>query len=137
MTYKKSRLLGLTIIALTMTLSFPATAQDIDRGFRNYQDIISGRKKLEQLSEPEKNEVFRVHRLVTAKSGGEGKSPNCEDSRSKAKRAASELADYSRRLRSCAENEDFSDDCSTEYRRVKNSYSDYESAASEVASNCR
>lgn len=137
MTYGKLRLLGLTLIVLTMTLSFPATGQDNQRGFRNYQEIISGRKKLEQLSEQEKSEVFRVHRQITARSGGEGKSPQCEDARSKAKGAASELADYSRRLRSCAENEDFADDCSSEYRRVKNSYSDYESAVSEVGSNCR
>lgn len=65
-----------------------------------------------------------------------GYGSNCEDATSEAESAASDLAGYARRLQQCAENEDFSDDCYTEFRRVKSAYDSYESAVSEVSSNC-
>jgi hypothetical protein len=123
-------LLGLTLVSL-------AASQDLQRGLRNYQDIIGGRKKLEQLSPQEQGEVIQVHRLLKARSGKEGASSACRSARSEAANAASELADYSRRLRNCAEAEDFTDDCESEFRRVKNAHSDYESAVSNVSGSCQ
>ena len=61
---------------------------------------------------------------------------DCEDARSNAESAASDLASYSRRLQRCADNGDFSDDCSSEFRRVRSAHGDYESAVSEVSSYC-
>jgi hypothetical protein len=40
---------------------------DLQRGVRNYQDIISGRKKLDQLTPQEQQEVLAVHRRIKAK----------------------------------------------------------------------
>lgn len=115
-----------------------AFAQDYNRGVRNYQEVISGRKKLDQLSPQERLEVIQVHRhLEAAKGDGGGQNSACRQARSDARNAASELADYARRLRSCAEAANFDDDCDSEFRRVKNSHSDYESAVSSVQSNCR
>ncbi len=37
-----------------------AFSQDLQRGLRNYQEILSGRKKFEQLSPQEQNEVKSV-----------------------------------------------------------------------------
>jgi hypothetical protein len=65
-----------------------------------------------------------------------GYSSDCEDARNDAESAASDLAGYARRLQQCAENEDFSDDCYTEFRRVKSAYDSYESTVSEVSSDC-
>jgi len=63
-------------------------------------------------------------------------SSDCTDARDNAESAASDLGGYARRLQQCAESEDFGDDCSTEFRRVKSAYSDYESAVSDVSSYC-
>ena len=65
-----------------------------------------------------------------------GYNTECEDARSSAESAASDLSSYARRLAQCADNQDFSDDCYTEFRRVKSAHGDYESAVSEVSSYC-
>ena len=108
---------------------------DFQRGLRNYQDIVGGRKKLEQLTPQERQEVLAVHRRVRSKTE-DGKTAECRDARETAATAARELADRSRRLRNCAEAEDYSEDCSTEFRRLKGAYGDYEDAVSAVGSNC-
>lgn len=123
--------------ALLIVFTAPVVAQDLQRGLRNYQDIMSGKKKLEQLSPQEKQEVIIVHRRVQARRYGSHKSPECRDALSRAEISASELVDYSRRLRNCAESQDFTDDCSTEFRRVRDAHSDYEDAVSSVSSYCR
>ena len=60
----------------------------------------------------------------------------CEDARDDAESSASDLAYASRQLQHCAEDEDFSDDCSSEFYRVRSAHSDYESDVSDVSSYC-
>jgi hypothetical protein len=60
----------------------------------------------------------------------------CLNANDQATSAASDLADRARRLQRCAEAGDYSDDCSTEFRRVKNAQSNYEAAVTEVSSKC-
>lgn len=60
----------------------------------------------------------------------------CESARSDAESSASDLAYAAQRLQRCAELEDFSDDCHTEFSRVKYAHSDYESAVSDYSSYC-
>lgn len=112
-------------------------AKDLQRGIRNYQDVMSGKKKLEQLSPQEREEVLIVFRRLQAQRQGSNRSPQCRDALARAESAASDLADYARRLRNCAEAQDYTDDCSTEFRRVRNAHDDYESAVSDVGSYCR
>lgn len=112
-----------------------ADAQDLQRGYRNYQEVLRGTKKLEQLSPEERSEVLAIYRKLSA--SREGGSSQCRDARERARSAADDLANYSRRLKICAESEDYSDDCSTEFRRVRNAHSYYESAVSDVGSHCR
>lgn len=125
------------VVLAALLFAAPVVAQDLQRGLRNYQNIMSGKKKLEQLSPQEKQEVMIIHRRVQAQPYGSDKSPECRDALSRAESAASDLANYSRRLRNCAESQDFADDCSTEFRRVWNAHSDYEDAVSSVSSYCR
>ncbi len=132
---KLTRTIFIAVVFVFAQVAPVAMAQDLQRGLRNYQDIMSGKKKLEQLPPQERQEVLIVFRRIKAQSSS-GKSAECRDSHSRAEGAASELADYSRKLRNCAEAQDFGDDCSTEFRRVKNAYSDYEDAVSSVSSNC-
>lgn len=133
----------LIVIALSGSVAghgaFGQTTQqrqlDLQRGFKNYQEVIAGRKKLEQLSPQEKQEVFVIVQRVQARSE-DGKNPECREARDRAATAATELADRSRKLRNCAEAEDYSEDCSSEFRRVKNAHSEYEDAVSRVSSSC-
>ena len=124
---------GSVLIPVCNTAAF---AQDQQRGIRNYRDILAGRKTLEQLSKQEREEVLIIFRRLRSQAAESGRSSDCRDARSRAESAASELAVYARRLQRCAEGEDFSDDCGSEFRRVSNAYSDYESAVSEVSSYC-
>jgi hypothetical protein len=136
--FMRSTVRGFSIAALMLLFVFSGSlaAQDIQRGYKNYQDIINGRKKLEQLSRQEQQEVLLVNKRLQAISNGD-KSAECRDAISRAESSASELANYARRLRNCAEAQDYSDDCSTEFRRTRNAQSDYESAVSSVGSYCR
>ena len=113
-----------------------AKAQDPQRGLRNYQDILAGRKKLEQLTAQERDEVFQIHARVKAAQSRSGKSPSCQDAMARVESIADELADKSKRLRNCAESKNFSDDCSSEFRRVRSAQGDYESAVSTYKSEC-
>ena len=131
------RTLVALMFAFGVLASLPAHSQDLQRGLKNYQEIMRGTKKVEQLSPQEKQEVIITYQRLAARKSGNDKSPDCQDARSRAESSASELADYARRLRDCAESQDYNDDCSSEFRRVKNSYSDYESAVSSVGSYCR
>jgi cell division protein FtsB len=56
--------LRLFVILTVLMFAAPVIAQDLQRGLRNYQDIISGKKKLDQLSAQEKQEVIIIHRRV-------------------------------------------------------------------------
>lgn len=129
------------MIVLTLTfgmfVTYPAISQDFQRGMKNYQEIIQGKKTFEQLSPQEQQEVIIVNQYINKQKYKDNESADCNDAISRAKRAATELADYTRRLRGCAEANDYSDDCSSEYRHVKNAYNDYESAVSSVRSYCR
>jgi len=113
-----------------------AIAQDLQRGYRNYQEILRGTKKLEQLSPEEQHEVIMVFRIVKSQKSDDDSS-DCRDAKERAERAADDLATSATLLRSCAENKDFSNDCSSKFRRVRSAHSDYDSAVSRVRSYCR
>jgi hypothetical protein len=121
---------------LLLTVMVRSVAQDLQRGLRNYQEIMAGRKKLDQLSPLEQQEVLIVFRRVKAAQNRTGKSSACRDAQERAESAASELADRAKRLRNCAESQDYNDDCSSEFRRAKSAHSDYEDAVSSVQSEC-
>jgi Sec-independent protein translocase protein TatA len=123
-------------ILLVSMCDSPILAQDMQRGIKNYQDIMAGRKKLEQLSPQERQEVLIIFRRLQSLRGESGASSDCRDARRRAEDAAAELANYTRRLQNCAQAQDYSDDCSTEFRRVRNAHSEYESAISDVSSYC-
>jgi hypothetical protein len=113
-----------------------ALAQDLQRGYRNYQEILRGTKKFEQLSAEEQREVIIVLHLMKSR-GSDDDSSDCRDAKERANRVADDLAIYARRLQSCAENKYFSDDCSSEFNRVRSAHSDYDGAVSDVRNYCR
>src|ERR1051325_2943270 len=128
-----SRLAIVWLLGLTcMTVA----AQDMQRGLRNYQDILAGRKKLEQLSPAERQEVLTIFRRLQSSREKIGGSTECKNARRQAGEAADELVGYALRLQMCAEARDYTDDCDTEFRRVRDAHDDYESAVSDVESYC-
>ena len=80
--------------------------------------------------------AFLATAVSASASAQYGYGSGCEDARNDAESAASDLAGYARRLQQCAESVNFSDDCYTEFRRVKSAYDTYESALSDVSSDC-
>jgi hypothetical protein len=108
---------------------------DPQTAVRLYQDVLAGRRKIESLTRDELEMVRWVQRLMRR-----GASPSdnseCRDAKDSARSAADDLATYSRRLASCAENSDFRDDCSSEFSRVRSAHSDFEDAVSRVQSEC-
>lgn len=63
------RLFLFVFIAATFSISTAAFA-DVQRGIRNYQEILAGRKKVEQLNRVELQEVLQVHEAVKNQQGG-------------------------------------------------------------------
>lgn len=129
-------LLRLFLPLLLASPQLPVIAQDLQRGLRNYQEVLAGRKKLEQLTPLEQQEVIIVFRRIRSAQSATGNTRACRDARERVESAASELADRARKLRSCAESQNYSDDCSSEFRRVRNAQHDYESAVSDIQSEC-
>lgn len=63
------RLFLFVFIAAVFSISSAAFA-DVQRGIRNYQEILAGRKKIEQLNRVELQEVLQVHEAVKNQQGG-------------------------------------------------------------------
>lgn len=64
-------ILKFLIIAFVVAFTGGSHA-DTQRGIRNYQAIMAGQKKVEQLSPQELQEVLAIHKAVESQAGGEG-----------------------------------------------------------------
>ena len=135
MTHSRRRLLSYLAAGAFLVIAPQAFSQDLQRGLRNYRDIVSGKKKLEQLSPQERREVLLVARRMRS-ANRTGKSRECRDALARAEEAGSELASSARRLANCAESEDYEDDCSSEFSSARSDHDDYEDAVSDVQSHC-
>lgn len=129
-------LLSVPVLPVGVPAGAYAQQSDWKKAVELYRDVISGRRKMESLTAEERAMVLAVHRSLR-RAAPSGASSECRDALERAQSAASEVASYSRRLSSCVEDGDHRDDCSSEFRRVRNAHSDYESAVSEVQSYCR
>jgi len=124
------------ILALTFPIIKPAVAQEYDaqRAIKNYQAVQSGKVSFESLSEAEKTELGLL--IMASKSKPPKDTRECKESWESAESKASQLSDYSNQLKRCIDAGNYEDDCSTKFRNVKYAYSDYESAVSQVHSEC-
>lgn len=115
-----------------------ALTLDYKRGMENYNAILAGGKNFDSLSQDEKKEVISIVNIMkrSSSSYSESDSEECREAKDNASSYADDLANYTKKLKNCAESKSFSDDCYWEFRRTKNSHSDYESAVSEVQSEC-
>ncbi len=76
-----SNLIRLVLAAAALCFSVTAFS-DTQRGVRNYQEIMAGRKKVEQLNQVELQEVLAVHKALerqrSSASGGGTSRPSYE-----------------------------------------------------------
>lgn len=102
--------------------------------YQLYQSVVSGQKSLEDLTEDEKRRVFIIHSVLSNSTDNENS--DCQNAKEEAESTRNDLIGYTKKLKSCLEYSDLTDDCYSEFRRVKSYHSDYESAVSEVQSYC-
>jgi hypothetical protein len=62
---------------------------------------------------------------------------DCSDATSSYNSAVDDISTYLKRYVSCVSSSDGNDDCSSEFRRLKNAQSDFASAVSDHQSYCR
>lgn len=125
------------IFAIVLGLLFvvvPAHA-DSNEAFRLYQQVISGQKTIDQLTPEQQRQVIMIHGIMS-RSSCDGCSEECRDARDQAESYRDDLEGYVKRLYRCVEGNDLTDDCYSEFRRVKSAHSDFESAVSDVGSYC-
>jgi len=108
---------------------------DTNEAFRLYQEVLSGQKNLEELSPEQKRQVIIIHGILN-RNDCDGCSEDCRDAKERAESYRSDLEGYTGRLHRCIEGNDLTDDCYSEFRRVRSAHSDFESAVSEVTSYC-
>jgi hypothetical protein len=61
---------------------------------------------------------------------------DCESARDQYNSAIEQIASYMRRYAQCVTGSQGSDDCSSEFRRLRNAHDDFETAVSEIGSEC-
>lgn len=64
-------ILKFLIIAIVVAFTGVSHA-DTQRGIRNYQEIMAGQKRVEQLSPQELQEVLAIHKAIESQAGGGG-----------------------------------------------------------------
>jgi hypothetical protein len=74
--------------------------------------------------------------LMAISIGNPARASDCSDARENYRNAVSEVDYALNRYKRCLSYSDGSDDCSTEFRRLKNAQDELESAVSEIGSNC-
>lgn len=104
-----------------------------NEAFNLYQKVLSGQKSLEQLTPEQQSQVIMIHSTMNRNSCNDC-SDECRENKEQAESYRSDLEGYTRRLLRCIEGNDLSDDCYSEFRRVKSTHDDFESAISNANS---
>ena len=127
----------LTVFVILLSLLLPPTFSNADtkEAFQLYQQVISGQKKIEDLTPEQQRQVINIHNLLS-RSSCDGCSEECRDAKEQAESNRDDLEGYVKRLYKCDEGNDLTDDCYSEFRRVKSAHSDFESSVSEMSSYC-
>lgn len=126
------------ITSAWLALASLASAQPgSEADYQLYVEVMSGKRAWESLTVEQIRSMMLLHQALSAGRCDDVQSEECCDARSRAKSAASDLASTSRRLTSCAESGSDYDDCSSEFSRVKRTYSDFEDSFSSANVECR
>jgi hypothetical protein len=137
---KVVRALSMAVCLLFAAIGVSTTAEaqekfDADKAFRLYNEVLIGNRKFESLTESEKRQVLRVHQALIAGREDNG-SEDCKHARNDAESAANELEYDAQKLANCASRKDLDNNCESEFRKTKNAFEEYNSAVSDVDSEC-
>ena len=109
---------------------------DADKAFGLYNEVITGKRKFESLTEPEKRQVQRVYEALVAGQVINGSEEGCKNARDDAKSAANGFEYDDRKFTNCAKSKDLDNNCKREFKRAKDAFEEYNSAVSNVNSKC-
>ena len=99
------------IFMILLYLLFPLTHSNAEtnEAFKLYQQILSGQKKIENLTPDQQRQVISVHKLLN-RSSCDGCSEECRNAKEQAESYRNDLEDYVKRLYRCVEGNDLTDD---------------------------
>lgn len=125
-----------TVFLTIMLMLLPLYASAADQRpapspYDLYQQVLSGKLKLNDLSPQQKREVLTIHGILSRPSCGnyKGKCAEACESKAELERAANNLA-------RCAKNADLTEDCEIQFMDTRDAFEEYESKISEVADYC-
>ena len=129
------KIFSLILLSLSLLLPISAPSADANQAYKLYQQVMSGQKKMKDLTQQQQRQVITIHSILN-RSSCDGCTQECRDAKEEAEGYRDDLESYTKRLSQCVEGNDLTDDCYSEFRRVKSSHSDFESAVSDVGSYC-
>lgn len=127
--FYKTTLFILFLIALNIK------AADYNETLKLYKQIMAGQIKLDDLSPTQQRDVLAIFQELKREEC-ENCTDECIQNRKDANNLRGELAEYIKKLYNCIQENDLSNDCYSEFRRVKSLYSDFESSISNVSNSC-
>ena len=84
---------------------------------------------------PDRQSAFAI--VVATVLGATPAAADCQEAVNSYNSAISDIASYLKRYTSCLQSSDGNDDCSSEFRRLRNAQSEFESAVSQHQNECR
>ena len=113
-----------------LTVSAQQPQKNGDQLLQLYNEVVSGHRTIDSLSQADRQQVLLMHRMM-ARSCDRLKGTClavCE--------AANSLEDAANDLAQCARRHDFSNDCHSRARDVRDAADEYESAVSDASGDC-
>jgi len=129
-------LLVLWILPLDVNAQYSPPQNSNSRGEQNLQEILAGRRTLEQFSSTEQLEIINAYKAIHP-SQDKKISEECENLLNSSKDASNAISEYSKKLQYCIVSGNYVDECYSEFRRIKNAYSDYETSVATFKSRCK
>ena len=125
------RLLWIILLCLCFPIaSAQQTQKSSDQLLQLYKEVASGQRAIDSLSQEDRQQVLLLHNMMARSCGRlHGKClAVCE--------AANSLETAANDLAHCARRHDFSNDCHSRARDVRDAADEYESAVSEASGGC-
>ena len=130
-------LLMMTTCLLALSFSSKESIADSAEEFNPYQEVMSGRMAIEDLSFEQRRQLITIQEGIVTRSSCDGCSEECRASRQGAEGYRVDLEIDISQLSRCIGRSDLTDDCFTEFSRVQSSHSEFEAAVANSVSYCR
>ena len=122
------------LLLILLCVPMPSGA-DSNEAYFLYQQVLADQKKLEDLSPEQQERVVVIHSILK-EHVCDGCTKECREAKEQAKSYRDDLEEYVNSLHWCVVGNDFTNDCSWEFKRVGSAHSHFESVVSDVSSFC-